>query len=391
LSEKQKRTVEKCTSIVQEFRTGSISKHKASWLLQKAIPQDDITEEQFLSDYESYFDMLDNFERYQNGNVNRLDDVHQRLTEYPANERGIADEQRASAGPVGASKRPRSPVESDTGEDEYAKRTRLNYDALPWNEPEDSIFGPSSTLSPELQKTYTLLENFSRDAKRARTSLLNCSKPIPQFPPAEWLNLLNGNAIDLDHVFSNIYTISHSTSEIIELGKNLELLHGSSAPAKSVKTHGDWVIAWDSLVDATLFMFRHKKPELQAYGKHIQRYFASLPTQMHGRIINYDRAARIRAAQRRDIELSNFSEFADLQIQWINNPSSSAPGGSSSDSKEPKESSGKNKKGRRSVACRRWNESRCPNTATCCNYLHICSKCSNSSHVASNCDSPSKK
>jgi hypothetical protein len=99
LSEKQKRTVEKCTSIVQEFRTGSISKHKASWLLQKAIPQDDITEEQFLSDYESYFDMLDNFERYQNGNVNRLDDVHQRLTEYPVNERGIADEQRASAGP----------------------------------------------------------------------------------------------------------------------------------------------------------------------------------------------------------------------------------------------------------------------------------------------------
>jgi hypothetical protein len=389
LSEGQKRTVEKCTSIVQEFRTGSISKHKASWLLQKAIPQDNITEEQFLSDYESYFDMLDNFERYQNGNVNRLDNVHRQLTEFPTNEQNIANVQRASTGPVEASKRPHSP-ESDTGEDEYTKRTRLDYDTLPWNEPEDSFFNSSSTLSPELQKTHALLENFSRDAKRARTSLLNCNKSIPQFPPAEWLNLLSGNAVDLDHVFSNIYTISHSTSEIIELGKNLELLHGSSAPAKSVKTHGDWVIAWDSLVDATLFVFRHKRPELQAYGKHIQRYFASLPTQMHGRIINYDRATRIRAAQRRDIELSNFSEFADLQIQWINNPSA-ATGGSSFDSKEPKESSGKNKRSRRSVACRRWNENRCPNTATNCNYLHICSKCSNSSHVASNCDSSGKK
>jgi hypothetical protein len=391
LSEEQKRTVEKCTGIVQEFRTGSISKPKASWLLQQAIPRSDDSEERFLSDYEPYFDMLDNFERYQQGNVGRFDDVHQRLTGHLANDgQDVTDEQRVTAGPVGTSKRPRSP-ESDTGEDEYTRRTRLDYDTLPWNEPEDSIFGPSSTLSPELQKTQSLLENFSRDAKRARTSLLNCNRPIPQFPPAEWLNLLSGNAVDLDHVLSNIYTISHSTSEVVELGKNLELLHGSSAPAKSVRTHGDWVIAWDSLVDATLFVFKHRRSELQAYGKHIQRYFASLPAQMHGRIINYDRAARIRAAQRRDIELSNFSEFADLQIQWINNPSSAAPSGPSTESKEPKEPSGKNKKGRRSAACRRWNEGRCPNAAACCNYLHVCSKCANPGHVAGNCDSPAKK
>ncbi|KAF8241153.1 hypothetical protein L208DRAFT_1464197, partial [Tricholoma matsutake] len=34
-----------------------------------------------------------------------------------------------------------------------------------------------------------------------------------------------------------------------------------------------------------------------------------------------------------------------------------------------------------STPCQRWNECRCPNSATTCNYLHVCSKCSNSGHV----------
>ena len=34
---------------------------------------------------------------------------------------------------VGASKRPRSPMSDEDG-DEYEKRTRIDYDSLPWNE-----------------------------------------------------------------------------------------------------------------------------------------------------------------------------------------------------------------------------------------------------------------
>ncbi|KAF8239491.1 hypothetical protein L208DRAFT_1236957, partial [Tricholoma matsutake] len=107
------------------------------------------------------------------------------------------------------------------------------------------------------------LENFSQDVKRARLSLLNSNQAIPQFPQPEWLNLLSGNAINLDH-----------------------LLHGSLTPAKTVKTHGDWVIAWEALVEATLFIFRHCQQELLLYGKHIQRFFASLPAQFHSQVIH---------------------------------------------------------------------------------------------------------
>lgn len=386
LSEEQRQTVNKCTEIVQDFRSGAISKPKASFLLQRVIPHDDSNEQDFLSVYETYFDMLDNFERYQRSNTERIDNVHQRLTGTgsPHAEADGANSQPGPADSPAPFKRQHTPS-SDDEDDGYTKRTRLDFNALPWNVPEDSRFVSSSNLTPALQETNSLLENFSRDVKRARSSFLKCNRPIPQFPQSEWLNLLGGNAVDLDHVFSNIYTVSHNTNDVIELGKSIELLHGSSTPAKTVKTHGDWVIAWDCYVEATLFVFKHRGPELQSYGKHIQRYFASLPSQYHSRVINYDRAARIRAAQRRDVELSNFSEFTDLQIQWISNPSTS----NSTQPAEP--GAGKGKKGRRSAACRRWNENRCPNSAATCNYLHVCVKCSSPDHVASKCDSPGKK
>ena len=93
LTESQKQIVDKCTSIVQEFRSGEISKPKASLLLQQAIPHDDSNEESFLSVYGSYFDMLDNFEHYQDGNIGRINDVHQQLIGSPGVEQDVANEQ----------------------------------------------------------------------------------------------------------------------------------------------------------------------------------------------------------------------------------------------------------------------------------------------------------
>jgi hypothetical protein len=85
---------------------------------------------------------------------------------------------------------------------------------------------------------------------------------------------------------SQISTVSHNSNNVIELRKSVKLLHRLSTPAKTVKTHRDWVITWDCLVDAMLFMFRHRRSELQlqSYGKHIQRFFASLPSQFYGKM-----------------------------------------------------------------------------------------------------------
>ena len=99
LSEEQKQTVERCTNIVQEFQTGAISKPKASWMLQQAIPHEGIDEDQFLSSYKPYFNMLDNFERYQTSNVSRIEDVHQRLASPHGGKPAVADN-RSDSGDV---------------------------------------------------------------------------------------------------------------------------------------------------------------------------------------------------------------------------------------------------------------------------------------------------
>ncbi|KAF8808056.1 hypothetical protein BYT27DRAFT_7256580 [Phlegmacium glaucopus] len=317
----QSGVVDNCIDIVQQFRAGRVNKPKASLLLQQAIPHKTVDEETFISTYSSYLDMLDNFERYWTGNVQRVNASSQIIAGGESNEQQPSNEQPDPAAHAAiSSKRPISLL-SEEEDDEYAKRTRLDFNALPWHRVEDAETESFESISPSLQKTHALLENFSRDVKRARASLLNCNRTIPQFPPSEWLNLLSGNVVDLDHVFSNIYTISYSNKESIELGKNIEILHSPSTPAKTFRTHGDWVIAWDALADATCFVFDHRKHELQLYSKHIQRYFASLPAQYHLRVINYDRAVRIRVSQRRDLELSDFAQFDDLQIQWIHSPS----------------------------------------------------------------------
>ena len=382
----QREVVDKCLDIVQQFRGDKVTKSRATILLQQAIPHETLEEASFVSAYESYLEMLDNFESYQRGAARRIAETGELLgAEQPGPgepREGECLEQRDTLA-VGPSKRARSPEGSDNDDDEYKRRVRLDYRALPWTD-SDATFITTSELSPSLQKTQALLENFSRDVKRARSSLLNSNRAIPQFPQSEWLSLLSGNSIDLDHVFSNLYTISHDDRESIELGKHVELLHGTSAPAKTVKTHGDWVIAWEAAVEATLFVFKHRQQELSLYGKHIQRFFASLPDQFHTRVINYDRAVCIRVAQRRDLELSNFTEFTDLQIQWIHIPASSST--PKSDSKPPKPP-----KGKRTTACRRWNDRKCPNDAATCNYLHICAKCSDSAHVAADCPGLSKK
>ncbi|KAF8801435.1 hypothetical protein BYT27DRAFT_7226801 [Phlegmacium glaucopus] len=333
----QTEAVNACINIVQQFRAGKVSKPKVSLLLQQAIPHKSVEEESFVSAYGSYLDMLDNFERYRTGNIQRIDATSRALAGEGSNEQQQADG------------RPDTKTES------------------------------LENLSPSLQKTHALLENFSRDVKWARSSLLNCNQAVPQFPQAEWLNLLSGNIVGLNHVFSNIYTISYSNKESVELGKNIEVLHSPSTPARTVKTHGDWVITWDALAEATCFIFSHRKHELQLYSKHIQRYFTSLPAQYHSRVINYDRAVRIRISQRCDLKLSNFAQFDNLQIQWIHSPSNL----SSSQQAEPR--ARQPYAHRRSAPCRRWNERRCPNSASTCNYLHVCSKCSSGGHVAREC------
>jgi hypothetical protein len=52
-SEEQRQMVDKCTNIIQEFRSGTILRSKALLLLQRAIPHDSTNKDLFMSTYKS--------------------------------------------------------------------------------------------------------------------------------------------------------------------------------------------------------------------------------------------------------------------------------------------------------------------------------------------------
>ena len=70
---------------------------------------------------------------------------------------------------------------------------------------------------------------------------------LPQFPESEWISLLSGRAIDLDHVLASHYSTSHE-EKCTECIGEIEFVVGCSRSTKAVEMHGNWVLAWDRLL-----------------------------------------------------------------------------------------------------------------------------------------------
>ena len=83
----------------------------------------------------------------------------------------------------------------------------------------------------------------------------------------------------------------------IENIRDLELHFGTTKPAQTVETHGDWVIAWRITFKATHFIFPHRETKLKEYNNSITSYFTSIHPSTHLKILNIDRAIRNMLAQ----------------------------------------------------------------------------------------------
>jgi len=136
------------------------------------------------------------------------------------------------------------------------------------------------------------------------------------FPNSEWDNVIKGQSINLDAVFTSVYSTESSTNNVEELG-GLSIRFGAVKPAKMIKIHGDWVIAWGAAVDATIFCFPHRERELCQYRFFITQLFAAISPSAHSRIINYDKAICARIGQWNDHLLTEMYKFDDLKLTWI--------------------------------------------------------------------------
>jgi hypothetical protein len=156
ISEAQKQAVGKYTNIIQEFCSGNISTPRVTVLLQQMIAHVDTDEESFMSTYESYFSMLDNFEQHWSANLQHINEVQQWLAGTPGIEQRAANKQSAKDVSAGSFKRQHSFMSEDE-EDEYLKKTQLNFSILLWNESEYSSLELPVKNFPSLQKPQEFL------------------------------------------------------------------------------------------------------------------------------------------------------------------------------------------------------------------------------------------
>jgi hypothetical protein len=107
----------------------------------------------------------------------------------------------------------------------------------------------STVLTPSQELTHKLDQNHALDLMASKHMVLS-SKCVPKFPNSEWNNVLAGKVVNLDIVFSGMYSTITDNRAIENIG-DLELHFGATKPAKMVETHGDWVIAWRITFKAT--------------------------------------------------------------------------------------------------------------------------------------------
>jgi hypothetical protein len=359
-----------CIKIVQKFRDKEITKTTATLNITGIISATPgITAESLSSALDTYFSMLDQaaFSEEIAAERGRARLRRREEDENFGAENGRGGRHYSRSRSYDRSRsRSQSPV--------HKRRKTIDESSMPWVA---TSFIEEATLRPELKKTLDLLREWSIDPKLVRSSIVN-SALCPEFPYSEWTNIIIGKAVNLDQVFSAIYTTTSDNRQITKVG-DLEITSESAGPAtKTVKTHGDWASAWYKAQTAYEYVMPHRTHELRKYGEHIISYLTAAHPSRHPRIINYDKAVRTLVASRRDITLADRHEFYALQMAHLDG----GFGSNQAPAFGVKVTEAKTKNKRRTEVCRRHNAGTCPGA---CGRLHACSICKDVSHVEADC------
>lgn len=82
---------------------------------------------------------------------------------------------------------------------------KVNVDTFPWVQQEIILV---TSLNINLTAMLTLLKLYTQDLKLTKSSVLT-SSCVPQLSHLEWLRVLTGVMVNLDHVLSGMHTISN--------------------------------------------------------------------------------------------------------------------------------------------------------------------------------------
>ena len=225
-----------------------------------------------------------------------------------------------------------------------------------------------------------MVQNHTLDFKLTKLKVLS-AKRVPEFPDMEWNNVLAGKSVNLYVVFIGMYSTATDTRTIENL-RELELHFGAAKPAKSVKTHGDWVIVWRITFRAIKFIFLHCEWELEEYTEYISSYFASLHPSAHWKVFKLDKAIRKHVGSVNDVSLNEFSKFQYLETRYLHGHGTGESG--TKPKQKVSKKSGAAANWRQADPCCLWNDGKCEKKVSSCKYRHIC-KNFRGPHCKANC------
>ncbi|KAG2051862.1 hypothetical protein BDR06DRAFT_888955 [Suillus hirtellus] len=196
-------------------------------------------------------------------------------------------------------------------------------------------------------------------------------KCSPKFHEAGWTEIVASKCVNLDTVHS-IISSSHTVNKCTETIGDIEIKFSGSTEMtlKKISTSAQWQAAWNRAACAIKFAFPHREDELAAYSEYINNKFDCSLERSHGRIIQFDKAVRNKAANSQRVELSDFTAFTDIHESHFqfdgrhyedekqSKPIASAWDKTTFSQHEP---------------CCKWNSGECMHSARTCHYAHICS------------------
>ena len=177
---------------------------------------------------------------------------------------------------------------------------------MPWFEREEEV---RRTGNKDCEESRRILTLFARDYKVIKQWIQNSWTAPLGFPTSEWDNIIKGQAVNLDAVFSSLHHISAPKENTGRVGST-EISLGQSEPAKRVQTSGEWTSAWNATIKAIKFAFPHQEDELREYGEYIEGHFSAKISSSHRRIILYDVAIHNEVGGGQDTLLTDTHRFS---------------------------------------------------------------------------------
>ncbi|TFY81460.1 hypothetical protein EWM64_g2544 [Hericium alpestre] len=360
-----------CLALVEDYRSSKLGMAEASIaIMQELRNASGITDTQRATAYKAFFDQLREHDRATAASARCGQELAQSQPATPRDDRSELDEPEE---PTSADVQPvsRKREHDDEGNHADSGKRRVDDTLIPFAQS-----GDLSGLAPELRQTLQLKENYMRNLDYSK-QLVVSNPDVPEFPPSLWKDVLANNFVDLDKVLSGNYSTSGEPKVIEKFGDTgYAFTAGDIKASKSICSHGEWTIAWNSYYDAVVFAYPHRQRELRLYATEINHFFGANLAEFADRVIQFDRAARSCAAKSNRLLLSDIGNFNDLSISHFTSTGTGF-------GKAPSKVQASGNRGTPEI-CRRFNDRIC--TSRTCKFRHTCFTCKARDHSSHACN-----